>query len=238
MSEKIHKFELAGLGFAPFRFVGIWEMPSRGFQANYPNQYNRMIASAPCSVGSCHYCGMGISVHYLVKDMNGKVSAVGSECINKAGDAGLMDAARYAKNKRIREKKRAKQLQQHEARLFGERLIYAGLTKGESENWTSAVFMARRKAQVLEERKGVIKILGPMADILQDGQRGFCDSIAETLRKGKLPYGKGRGLMIEILAKKSGRKNSKKYVAAYKDIEVGVVKAEELIEGLPIWAYM
>jgi len=232
MAENIHVFEIRGLGFAPFRFVGIWEMPSRGFQANYPNQYNRMIASAPCGVGSCHYCGMGISVHYLIKDMNGKVSAVGSECINKAGDVGLINAARYAKNKRIREKKHAKQLQQREARLFQERQIYAGLSKGESENRWSEIIRNRMEQQRLDKLQPVLDILIPYADALQDGMRGFCDDVAMGLRKAELPRGRGLSIMLEILAKQYGRKNSKDFKAAYNSITAEVMQASSMLDNI------
>ncbi len=231
MTEKIHKFEIAGLGFAPFKFVGIWEMPSRGFQANYPNQYNRMIASAPCRVGSCNYCGMGITVHYLVKDMNGKVSAVGSECINKAGNAGLINAARHAKNKRIREKKQIKQQRQRDAQLYRERQIYAGVTKGEAEYMWEQIFKDREEQQRLDALQPVLDILIPMADCLQDGQRGFCDSIADTLRKAELPRGRGLDIMLEILAKQYGRRNSKAYKAAYNHLAADVMQAALMIDN-------
>jgi hypothetical protein len=75
---KIHKFEAAGLGKAPFRFVG---MNVNTYQA---------CAGAPIQAGgSCDYCGTGIMYEFRIRSTDGKESVVGCDCINKVGDMGL-----------------------------------------------------------------------------------------------------------------------------------------------------
>jgi len=76
-----HKFEVAGLGKAPFRFVGVSE---KVFQA---------CPGAPVKPGgTCDYCGAGIRDCFHVRSADGKEFVVGCDCINKVGDAGLIKA--------------------------------------------------------------------------------------------------------------------------------------------------
>lgn len=74
-----HVFEAAGLGKAPFRCVGVVEVT---YQA---------CPGAPIQPGgSCDYCGTGISIHCKIKSADGKEFKVGSDCVRKTGDAGLL----------------------------------------------------------------------------------------------------------------------------------------------------
>ena len=57
--EMIHKFEEAGLGKAPFRFVGMYK----------------------CQGTHCDYCGTGIVYVFNVKSSDNKIFKVGSDCI-------------------------------------------------------------------------------------------------------------------------------------------------------------
>lgn len=76
----LHIFERAGLGKAPFRFVG---MSVNVIQ--YPDGSSK-------AGGSCDYCGTGIANECRVKSADGKLFKVGCDCILKAGDAGLLQA--------------------------------------------------------------------------------------------------------------------------------------------------
>ena len=95
-----HAFELAGLGLAPFRFVGMREnamaLPDGSTKA----------------AGSCDYCGTGIRYEFSILSADGKRSVVGCDCINKVGDAGLMRAYKSSPEfrKLQREKRQAKAL--------------------------------------------------------------------------------------------------------------------------------
>jgi hypothetical protein len=86
MATLIHIFEKAGLGRAPFRFVDYYEKKG----------------------GSCEYCGHAITRHYGVRGVDGHTFYVGSECIYKHGEAGLIDAVKAETREIANEKRRAK----------------------------------------------------------------------------------------------------------------------------------
>lgn len=85
--KKIHEFELADLGKAPFTFIGL------------------EIRDNKCP-DTCKYCGKDIVYCYLLKSSDGKRFFVGSNCILKSGDSGLINMVKSKKNK-INEVKRA-----------------------------------------------------------------------------------------------------------------------------------
>jgi len=91
---KVHKFEIAGLGAFPYRFMGVTK---KIFQA---------APDAPVQPGSsCDYCGTGISLEYWLQSADGKRFKVGCDCILKTtSDRSLIVAVKTAK-------------QQHEADL-------------------------------------------------------------------------------------------------------------------------
>jgi hypothetical protein len=77
---KVHAFEEAGLGKAPFRFVAIERRP-----------------------GGCHYCGTAIYEHCIIVSADEKVFAVGTTCVYKTGDRGLVDTVKRAAREAKRE---------------------------------------------------------------------------------------------------------------------------------------
>jgi hypothetical protein len=87
----IHKFEAAGLGRAPFKFVGMVKQDIAYGQAVVNSEEFRaggiLITTAPG--GACAYCGTYILNMFNIKSADGKVFHVGSECVQKTGDAGL-----------------------------------------------------------------------------------------------------------------------------------------------------
>ena len=79
-----HKFELAGLGKAPFVCVGLFQkVHDCGDGITKP-------------AGTCDFCSNGILNCYLIKSADGKTFIVGSECVNKTGDSGLVNTAKLA----------------------------------------------------------------------------------------------------------------------------------------------
>jgi hypothetical protein len=85
MSNTVHKFEAAGLGRAPFEVVGA-----------HVEKY-QACPGAPVQPGACcDFCGTGIMNVYLVRSACGCTFKVGSECVNKTGDAGLRDGVKRA----------------------------------------------------------------------------------------------------------------------------------------------
>lgn len=94
---QIHKFEIRGLGKAPFRFVGQTEskfVPAPGVPAR-PG-------------ASCDYCGTAIMECFWIRSSDGKESKVGCDCIRKYGDAGLKKVALGKKAEDRRTKAREK----------------------------------------------------------------------------------------------------------------------------------
>lgn len=87
MNTKIHVFEKAGLGKAPFRVVG------------YEFKTYQACPDAPAQVGgSCEYCWTGIKDTFHIESADGQHFVVGSTCVNKTGDKGLIDATKRQLN--------------------------------------------------------------------------------------------------------------------------------------------
>jgi hypothetical protein len=76
---KIHRFERAGLGKAPYKFLGLTKSL---FQA---------APGAPVKAGSsCDFCGTAIVDCCNFQSADGKHFHVGTDCVRKVGDAGLV----------------------------------------------------------------------------------------------------------------------------------------------------
>jgi hypothetical protein len=85
-----HVFEAAGLGTAPFRYVGFRELrgPIKIMDANGVWQGEECGAPGQ-PMGTCKYCGQGIAICCEIVSADGKRFVVGSDCVEKTGDAGL-----------------------------------------------------------------------------------------------------------------------------------------------------
>ena len=80
METKIHVFEKVKLGIAPFKVV------------DYSHETYQSCPGAPIQVGAaCNYCGTGIKDVFHIRSADGKTFKVGSTCVNKTGDKGLID---------------------------------------------------------------------------------------------------------------------------------------------------
>jgi hypothetical protein len=91
-TSKIHDFEKAGLGRAPFAFKGAYE--DRGPHTwTDPRTGITTSAGAPGqAMGTCAYCGQGIAICCTIEDADGKRFTVGSDCVKRTGDKGLHNA--------------------------------------------------------------------------------------------------------------------------------------------------
>lgn len=85
-----HAFEVAGLGLAPFRFVGASENV-----IYYPDGTQQ-------AGGTCDYCSTGIRLECHIKSADGRLSKVGCNCIAKVDDAGLLKAYKTSPEFRAR----------------------------------------------------------------------------------------------------------------------------------------
>ena len=97
MKETIHTFEKAGLGKAPFKVVGF---EVKTYQAS---------PESPVQVGdACRYCFTGIKDTFTIESADGKRFVVGSTCVNKTGDKGLIDVVKRQMNQLKAERTRAR----------------------------------------------------------------------------------------------------------------------------------
>lgn len=99
--DQVHKFEKAGLGKAPYSFTGGQTMT---FQA---------CSGAPIQPGgSCDYCGTAIMQAFWFRSADGKSFKVGSSCVNKSGDAGMIRIVKTEERQRQRKVRHARESQQ------------------------------------------------------------------------------------------------------------------------------
>jgi len=97
----LHVFERRGLGKAPFRFVGCYE--KRG-PISLPD--GTQIGSEGQAMGVCDYCGQGIAICCAIRSADGKEFTVGSDCVARTGDEGIVQ--QFKNSPDVRAMKRAK----------------------------------------------------------------------------------------------------------------------------------
>lgn len=112
----LHKFEAAGLGKAPYRYTGCEEKV-------HPNGDGTVKPG-----GSCQYCSTGIRYCFWFISADGKRFYVGSDCVHKAGDQGLIrivdaEVSRINREKRLT-KKRAEEAADMELCLTADLSIF------------------------------------------------------------------------------------------------------------------
>lgn len=91
----LHVFERARLGKAPFHIKGSYELKWQAFPG----------APVQCG-GSCDYCGQGIMYAVAIGSADGRTFKVGSDCVARTGDAGLIK--RYKNHPDVRKANAAK----------------------------------------------------------------------------------------------------------------------------------
>lgn len=227
---KLHKWEIDGLGKAPFECVGMFELPSPSLAEHNPTAYNNAMRELPKGYhcGTCAVCGMPLKYNYLIKSADGQTFSVGSECVLKRGnhEKSLVDKIKAERNAILREKRAAKRQAEWEVREAKRKeRLEAEEQKQRERNGglTDLELYRQRKAAALAKRA---ELLAPLADFMVDGKGGFCDSVGEGLRNGELPRGRGINIMIDILAKRAGRRNSKAYNAEYDRVSAIVDAAQ------------
>ena len=88
-----HCFEQKGLGLAPFTYLYCTEGKS-----------------------SCQYCSTSIRYKFYIRSADGKEFFVGSDCVMKTGDAGLISTVKKAKSQLDKAKREAKKEVQRQIR--------------------------------------------------------------------------------------------------------------------------
>ena len=90
-TDFMHPFERAGLGVAPFQFVG-----------------------AENKAGTCHFCFRPLASLFHIQDVNGKIFHVGCDCVKKV-DSEMFSSLQVAKKDLARERKWAREQAEREA---------------------------------------------------------------------------------------------------------------------------
>jgi len=118
-----HAFEEAGLGRAPFRFLGCRDT-SAGADAN--GMVRSSVGGSGVETwtkpgGSCEFCGTYIVIFCMIQDADGKRFHVGTSCAGKSGDKGIINLAKRAAGKLSR----AKALVKQAARIVAARAAFS-----------------------------------------------------------------------------------------------------------------
>lgn len=110
MSNEQHPFERAGLGLAPFRFVGMVEQDKAYGEVilNRAEFQATGVAVTTKPGGSCAYCGTYIVNMYNVRSADGRTFHVGNDCVERVGDRKLVEAVKVAAAKLGRAKRVAR----------------------------------------------------------------------------------------------------------------------------------
>lgn len=209
------------MGQAPYRFIAVWSAPSKSLQEANPAAYNVQMNNRPkvCRF-ACDHCGAGIEHHYIIRDANGSEFCVGSTCIDKVGAVLNLSDAEAAERKRQKElrqaraeaKREAKRIAR-EAELDAQRERNGGLTDRELAEQN------RREQIRLEREANLNRFEYFISHLLSDGGY-FAKDLATSLKEGRQLYGRGVDIMLDIIAKSAGRRNSKAYNAKLEEATI------------------
>lgn len=219
--EKIHLFEQAGLGIAPFRCVGFASLPNRELAEKNPTAYNNALRDMPSGYhyGTCQYCSTALTNHCLIKSSDGKQFVVGSECVRKTGDRGMVDFAARAKREAVQARKQAER----------QMLWEAGREEREAKE---AEAKAQRTAKwlALEEANGpLLTLLGNATDWPDGFMRNVVEEISGEYGRLILPRPvttlspRCLDIMADIYAKRIARKGTPRHVEALVEFRAAVL---------------
>jgi hypothetical protein len=172
-----HKWEKLGLGKAPFHVVGLLSLPSASIAEKNPDYYRYLMqefeegrkAWKLKEMGSCQACYTAIQNHYIIKSSDGKTFVVGSECVKKTYDDGLVKGVKEfdRKQKLAAEKFKPKSDKQ---------LFYSEKNKAWSNTELKIVAIQKKIKDIKKDHYEW------MASILDTLRGGFAESYAEKLR--------------------------------------------------------
>lgn len=196
----VHKFEIAGLGKYPFRCTAIIERSTpNGDGTSHPS-------------GTCDYCGNGIKYCCVIESADGKRFEVGTDCIRKSDDRGLVNMV-----KRAKQAARAAQRQaEWEAKRNTPEAI-AERTRVEAER-------AARQARIAAERAQITADQAWLINALSNQSGDFCRSMERELAERRFCdlSPRCRDIIADIYCKQFGRYNSKAYWAAMDEFETKI----------------
>lgn len=136
-SDLIHVFEVEGLGIGPFDHIG---------------EFDRGKRNQTC----CDYCGTSIRYEQIIQDSKGHNFKVGSECVRKTGDIGLISKMKLAEKERKarqKEENRQAELQAQRDRNGGKTDQELNWDRVQAEEAAAQAEMAVRRAADAAEAK-------------------------------------------------------------------------------------
>lgn len=110
----IHCFEQNGLGQAPFTYL-------------------YCVDTGRCSA-TCQHCGTGIRYKFFIRSADNQTFYVGSDCVMRSGDGGLINLVKREKNRMAKEKRDAKKAEIRLAREADRAIVKANKLQA----WISA----------------------------------------------------------------------------------------------------
>jgi hypothetical protein len=203
------------MGFAPFRFVGVFTIPSP--EANPAAYENAMRQVPPFHCGTCAHCGQGIMNNYLVISADGQKSSVGCDCIMKirAVDPALAKRADQERLKIERQKRREIADAKREARRAA--WLDANAERLAREAAERAAREEAARAERLAAAQATIARWGFMLPLL--GSSPWTASIADSIRNGAEPRGRAVEILRDNYARSHGRRGSNAFAAACDDFD-------------------
>lgn len=225
----LHAFEVAGLGKAPFRYVGCRK-----------NVFVACPGAPPKAGGTCDYCSQGIMYECVIKSSDGKTFVVGCDCVRRTNvnNRVLSEMERgFAQLKKAeRDAKREAKWQEERARLEAE------LQKQRDRNGGLTDDQLARKAEEARHQANMAKIVklnGWLLDVLAKVNQGpFVESMQQELGRRTICNlsERARYVLREIYQKAVGGRSDKKRTEAGHDFdakveEVRAKAAEILNEG-------
>lgn len=221
-ADQIHKWEAAGLGRAPFRLAAVIETPGKWLMDANPAAFDTAWAEASQSarhfgvtLASCNACGQCLQINCVIRDADGRHFVVGSDCVRKTGDAGLISRVKHEERAKQRAKKEAERAARWEAE--------APLRAARAAEF--ARLEAGREAARLADEARLEAENGWLIDVLARESHSagdFCSSVAADLRRKAVSDLSGRCLDIvrDIYGKATGgRKGSRKFAAAVAEFD-------------------
>jgi hypothetical protein len=214
----VHPFLEAGMGEGPYAYVGNYDLSEAmnpDSAANFGNMTG-FLSEAPklkAGMGTCACCGMTIMNICIIRDGAGDLWGVGTDCVEKTGDAGIAKKALAASALRSKAKRRAEAAKRAVAKFE------AGRPAREQAQREWAEKEAVRKAELDAAKLSRLSKLSPdyrhAITRLSEGSDGdFYRSLASQL----LEDGSLSPRQVHFLAKAFGRDGSKAYTAAYDEI--------------------
>ena len=227
----------AGIGRAPFQVITIIAIPGTpdAGQFGAVDTYNEQMREAGqrakkfgVRLCTCEVCGMSLKNNVVIRDADGKHFVAGLDCSEKSGDTEVIEKAKLIERRRqkaLREAKReaarAAAQAKIEADQDSQRQRNGGLTDWEVQEKEIRDLRLAKRAKNRKANDDLISIL--LTQVRYDGD--FTSSIIESILEGESITGRGRDIACEIFGKAFGRRNSKKFNAAYD-------RANELFERL------